>query len=245
LFISAPQRNIFRFNMSKQRTSGWTRKKRYVLYGILTAIGIGFAFYQAETSFNWKNSKVWNFDSYLVNTVPPNFAESETDPTPGLWVVKADNSAPSGSNVLAKLPGNDNLDYHLQIMPDSPSSASLEEVKVEFKIISGQKAQAAGLILRFQDKDHYFVLMADAMNGRFSLCRLEQPYLICNYEHQAQISTGEWHTIKANVSPEGLGGYLDDKLLIRANNQAYQDGQIGLWTKGGTEAYFDDLELNY
>jgi len=230
--------------MSKQRTFGWTRKKRYVLYGILTAIGIGLAFYQAETNSNWKNSKVWNFDSYQADTIPPNFAESETDPTPGLWVVKADNSAPSGSNVLAKLPGNDNLDYHLQIMPDSPS-IHFAEVKVNFKIISGQKAQAAGLVLRFQDKDHYFVLMADAMDSRFSLCRLEQPYLICNYERQASISTGQWHTIKANVSAEGIGGYLDDKLLIRANNQAYQDGQIGLWTKGGTEAHFDDLELNY
>ena len=129
-------------------------------------------------------------------------------------------------------------------MPDSPS-INFEEVKVKFKIISGQKAQAAGLVLRFQDKDHYFVLMADALDNRFSLCKQEQPYLICNYERQTQISTGEWHTISVYVSPQGIGGYLDDKLLIRANNQAYQNGQIGLWTKGDTEAHFDDLELNY
>lgn len=230
--------------MSRQRSFEWTKKKRYVLFGILTAIGIGVALYQAEANFNWKNSKIWNFDSYQADTIPPNFAGSETDPTPGLWVVKADNSAPSGSNVLAKLPGNDNLDYHLQIMPDSPTS-HFEEVKVNFKIVSGQKARAAGLVLRFQDKDHYFVLMADAMNNIFSLCKLKEPYLICNYERQTQISAGEWHTIKVYVSPEGIGGYLDDKLLIRANNEAYQDGQIGLWTKGDTEAYFDDLELNY
>jgi len=222
----------------------WTRKKRYTLIGIIAIIGISIAFYEAQVNFPWKNSKVWNFDFYPANTVPPNFAAWQTDTTPGLWVVKADDSAPSPPNVLVKLPTDDNVVYHLQIIPDSPTS-SFEEVTVKFKIISGQEAQAAGLVLRFVDKDHYFVLMADAMNNLFSLCKDEPGYLICNYERQTPISIGQWHTMKANVSPEGIGGYLDDKLLIRANNQAYQNGQIGLWTKNDTEAYFDDLKLDY
>jgi hypothetical protein len=211
----------------------------------MTVIGISIAFYESQVNFPWKNSHVWNFNSYPVNTVPPNFAAFEMDPTPGLWVVKADDSAPFPPNVFAKLPGGDNkTKYHLQIIPDSPYS-SFEEVKVKFKIISGQNAQAAGLVLRFVDNDHYFVLMADATNNRFSLCKDEPGYLVCNYEHLISISTGQWHTISATVSPEGIGGYLDNQLLIRANNEAYQTGQIGLWTKGDTEAYFDDLELSY
>lgn len=230
--------------MSRQPSFEWTRKKRYALAGALAIIGISIAFYESQVNFPWANSKTWNFDSYQAGTIPPNFAAWETDPTPGLWIVKADDSAPSRPNVLAKLPGDDNLEYHMQVIPDSPIS-HFEEVQVKFKIISGQNPQVAGLILRFQDKDHYFVLMADAMDGRFSLCKQDKQYLICNYEHQASISTGQWHTIKANVSAEGIGGYLDDKLLIRANNEAYQDGQLGLWTKGDTEAYFDDLEVNY
>ncbi|MGI0069791.1 MAG: hypothetical protein ACREAN_06005, partial [Nitrosopumilaceae archaeon] len=175
--------------MSKITSIQWTRKRRYTILAILFTIGVGIAFYEAETNFNWKNSKVWNFDSYQADTVPPNFADSENDPTPGLWVVKTDESAPSPPNVLAKMPSNDSSGFHVQIMPDSPN-VSLELVKVKFKIVSGQKSQAAGLTLRFQDKDHFFVLEADAMANRISLCRQETPYLICNYEAPAQISVG-------------------------------------------------------
>jgi hypothetical protein len=231
--------------LSKQHSFEWTRKRRYAIIGIVAIIGISIAFYESQVNFAWKHSQVWNFDSYPVNTVPPSFAAFETDTTSGLWVIKADDSAPSPPNVLAKLPGkNDTTEYHLQIVPDSPYS-SFEEVKVKFKIISGQNAQAAGLILRFVDNDHYFVLMADAQNNRFSLCKDEPGYLVCNYEHLASINIGQWHTMSATVSPEGIGGYLDNQLLIRANNEAYQTGQIGLWTKGDTEAYFDDLKLDY
>jgi hypothetical protein len=212
---------------------------------MVAIIGISVAFYEAEVNFPWKNSQVWNFNSYPVNTIPPNFAAFETDPTPGLWVIKTDDTAPVPPNVLAKLPGNnDTIQYHLQIIPDSPSS-NFEEVTVKFKIVSGQEAEAAGLILRFVDNQHYFVLMADAMNDRISLCKDEPGYLVCNYEHLTPISIGQWHTMSANVSPEGIGGYLDNQLLIRANNEAYQTGQVGLWTKGDTEAYFDDLEISY
>jgi len=207
-------------------------------------IGISIAFYEAEVNFAWKNSQVWNFNSYPTNTTPPNFAAWETDPTPGSWIVKTDDSAPYPPNVLAKLPIDDNVQYHLQVIPDSPSS-NFEDVTVKFKIISGQEAQVAGLVLRFVDNDHYFVLMADAKDNLFSLCKDEPEYLVCSYEHQATISIGQWHTMEASVSPEGIGGYLDGSLLIRANNEAYQTGQIGFWTKNDTEAYFDDLEVHY
>jgi hypothetical protein len=212
---------------------------------MVAIIGISIAFYETQVNFPWKNSQVWNFNSYPVNTIPTNFAAFETDPTPGLWVVKTDDTAPFPPNVLAKLPGNnDTMQYHLQIIPDSPNS-NFEEVTVKFKIISGQEAQAAGLVLRFVDNDHYFVLMADAMNNRISLCKDEPGYLVCNYERLTPISIGQWHTMSANVSPEGIAGFLDNQLLIRANNEAYQTGQVGFWTKGDTEAYFDDLEISY
>jgi len=48
-----------------------------------------------------------------------------------------------------------------------------------------------------------------------------------------------------NISGEGVGGYLDDQMLIKANNQYYQTGQVGLWTKKDTQAYFDDFKINY
>jgi len=233
-----------RIYLYKESSVRWSRKRRYTIAAIIAGIGIAIAFYNSEQSFSYKNSKEWNFDSYQDNTLPPEFSYSETDSSLGLWIVKSDDSTATKPNVLAKLPGNDNLDYHMQLMPDSPTVTSAA-ISMKFKIVSGQKAEAAGLILRFIDKSHYFVLMADAMNNRISLCKSDIEFIVCNYEAKAQISVGQWHTLKAFVSSEGVGGFLDDKLFIKANNQYYQTGQIGLWTKKDTEAYFDDLKIDY
>lgn len=214
------------------------------IYAVITTIGVIVAGYNAMHSFNFTNSKEWNFDSYQNNALPPDLVAMETDHIPGSWVIKADDSAPSKPNVLAKLPGNDNSTYHIQIMPDSPTITEAE-VSVKFKIVSGQQAQAAGLILRFIDKSHYFVLMADAAHNRLSLCKSDSEFVVCNYEKPAQISVGQWHTLKAGISAQGIGGYLDGTELIKANNEYYQNGEIGLWTKDDTEAYFDDLTLSY
>ena len=213
------------------------------IYVVITVIGISVAGFNAIHSFNFTHSKDWNFDSYQNNTTPQDLATMQTD-QPGTWVIRADNSAPSQPNVLAVLPENNNSTYHIQIMPDSPV-LSEAEVSVKFKIAPGQEAEQAGLIVRFIDKNHYFVLIADPMNNRLSLCKSDIQFIVCNYETTVQISVGQWHTLKVNISAQGIGGFLDDTELIKANNQYYQNGQIGLWTNGNTEVYFDDLKLNY
>lgn len=214
-----------------------------MIFAVITVIGVSVAGYNAIHSFNFTHSKDWNFDSYQNNTTPQDLAVMQTD-QPGTWVIKTDDSAPSPPNVLAVFPKNNNSTYHIQIMPDSPIITEAE-VSVKFKIMSGDNEEQAGLIVRFIDKNHYFVLIADPMNDRLSLCKSDIQFLVCNYESAAQISIGQWHTLKANISAQGIGGYLDDTELIKANNQYYQNGQIGLWTNGNTEAYFDDLKLNY
>ena len=59
------------------------------------------------------------------------------------------------------------------------------------------------------------------------------------------ITPNGWHKITAQVSGQGIAGYLDDKLLIQRYDQHYIMGQIGLWVKGNSEAFFDDLEIRY
>jgi hypothetical protein len=222
-----------------------SRKKRYAIALIVAIIGITIAFYNQEKSAPYQSTKEWNFDSYQNNTVPNGFAYLQTDDKPGLWIVKADPSAPSAPNVLAKLPDNDTkFQYHIQLMPDAVETSN-SEVSVKFKIVSGQEAQAVGLVIRLIDNDHYYVLLADAMNNRFSVCRAEPGTLLCILDKKAAISTNEWHTITAGTSDQGIAGSLDNKLLIRLNDQHYQTGQQGLWTKKDTEAYFDDLKIKY
>ncbi len=230
--------------MSKDKTFHLSRKRRYAIFAIITAIGVSFALYNALINYNYVHTKDWNFDSYQNNTAPSDFAVFQLNSPPGMWVVKADDSAPSKPNVFAVLPVGNSTGYHIQVMPNSPEISDAQ-ISVKFKIMPGHQTEQAGLVIRFIDGSHYFVLMADPQNNRLSLCKADIQFLVCNYETNAQISTGQWHTLEATISSEGIGGWLDGNEIIKANNEYYQTGQVGLWSKDDTEAYFDDLQIKY
>ena len=221
----------------------FNKKKRLVIFAIITIAGISFAYYNAQINSGYHNVKMFNFDSYQNGTIPQGFSDASTDKTPS-WFVKLESSAPSKPNVLEKIPVNDTEDYHIQLIPDSPTSESAN-VTMNFKIISGENAKSAGMILRFIDQKHYFVLMADSQNNRLSLCKQTPEYLICNYDKQVTIAPGQWHTMKALVSSQGIAGSIDDKLLIQANDHNYVNGAVGMWTKKDTHAFFDDFKIEY
>lgn len=207
-------------------------------------VGISYAYYNSQINSGYHHVKMWDFDSYQNGTVPPGFAELSTDSKPS-WIVKSDSSAISKPNVLEKIPSNDNAtDYHLQLIPDSPS-IDTENVTMKFKIVSGENAKSAGMILRFIDQKHYFVLMADSAQNRLSLCKNTPDFLICNYDKSVTIAPGEWHTMEALVSSQGIAAYLDGQLIIRANDHNYLSGADGMWTKKDTGAYFDDFKIEY
>lgn len=206
-------------------------------------IGISYAFYNSQLNSGFKHTITWNFDSYQNGTLPQGFADLSTDKTPS-WVIVSDPTAPSQPNVLKKIPLNDTNDYHLQLIPNSPN-VDTENVTMNFKIVSGQDAKSAGMILRFIDIKHYFVLMADSGVNRLSLCKNTPDYLICNYDKTVTIAPGQWHTLKALVSSQGIAAFLDGQVIIRANDHNYLSGQVGVWTKKDTGALFDDLKIEY
>lgn len=211
----------------------------------VAAIGIAIALYNVTESAPYKNSKIWNFDSYRDNSVPDGFLSMQAGGGQGTWVIKSDDASVSKPNLLAKLSSDDNSSiYNIQIMPDGISTSN-SKTSVKFKIISGQKEQTTGLVFRYQDQNHYYVLIADAINHRFSLCRAEPEKVICTQDKNVDITTGQWHTITAQVAKQGIAGYLDDKLLIQRYDQHYMKGTIGLWTKGDSKVYFDDLKIDY
>lgn len=221
----------------------FSKKKRLAVFAAITIIGISYAFYNTQINSGYKHSKTWNFDSYQNGTIPQGFADASTDLQP-LWIVKSEPSAPSQPNVLEKIPSNDTADYHLQLIPDSPN-IDTENVTMSFKIVSGQHTQSAGMILRFIDDKHYFVLMADSAQNRLSLCKNTPEFLICNYDKVVIITPNQWHALKAIVSSQGIAASLDGQIIIRANDHNYLNGQAGMWTKKDTIAYFDDFKIEY
>lgn len=186
--------------------------------------------------------------AYCVVPPAPNFAFVNMlgQQEKGGWIVKPDETDPSKPQVLASLPSNETgTGYHLAIAPGGAYSDF--QASVKFKIISGEQ-RVAGLIVRFQDVNHYFVLMADAMNHKFSLCRAQTGFqgLVCTQDKDVNITIGQWHSIRAEVAGQGIAGYLDGVRLLQRNDQNYMGGgPIGLFAKGDSNVYFHDLKVIY
>jgi hypothetical protein len=221
------------------------RKKRYIIAASLAAAAISIALYYAAEANPYKNSRLWNFDSYQENSIPTEFFSIQAGVGErGTWIVKSDDSAISKPNVIESSSNNYTESSYQMLIISDRGYTSFKAV-VKFKIISGDKEQAAGLAFRFQDRNHYFVLVADAVNDRFSLCRAEPDKLICTQDEKAEIQPDRWYNITAHVAAQGIAGYLDDELLVQRYDQHYTSGAIGLWTKGDSVAYFDDLKIDY
>jgi hypothetical protein len=226
------------------------RKRRYILITIIAVPAIAAALIFAHQQGPYANSILLNFDSYGNSSIGKTFVRIDTGtPQPkGIWVIKTDPSAPSKSNVLARLSnGESGSDYHMLIKSAGIYSSFQAEVK--FKVVSG-KQSFAGLVIRFQDTDRYFVLQADAKNHKFSLCRAQPGIILCTQDTTAYIASGQWHSIVAQVAgaggEPGVVGYLDGIRLIQRYDTNYMNGgQIGLWTKGDSTVYFDDLSVSY
>jgi hypothetical protein len=235
------------------------RKRRYIIAASVAVPIIIFALYSTAQSEPYRNSKIWNFVSpkektgmscgaYCVIPPAPNFAFINMlgQQEKGVWIVKPDETDPSKPEVLASLPSNESgAGYHLAIAPGGAYSQF--QANVKFKIISGEQ-RVAGLIVRFQDVNHYFVLMVDAMNHKFSLCRAQTGFqgLVCTQDKDVNITIGQWHSITAEVAGQGIAGYLDDVRLLQRNDQNYMSGgPIGLFTKGDSNVYFHDLKVLY
>jgi len=222
-------------------------KKRYIIAASIALTAISIALYNAAQSNPYKNFFVWNFDSHENNTLSVNFVPIlKTSSNEDVWLVKPDESAQSKPNVLAKLAGNNNKSGYNIITMQNQIYANDLKASVKLKIIPKDSVhKSVGLIVRLQDRNHYFVLAADAKNSLFSLCRAEPERLICTQDVNVNITTDKWHTITAQVSAQGIAGYLDNKLLLQRYDQHYISGQIGLWTKGDSNVYFDDLRIDY
>lgn len=221
-----------------------SRKHRYIIAGIILAIIVSVAFYNAQINFPFKKSMRWDFDSYQNGTLlgMSSYAPSKNDTS---WIVMSVPDAPSKPNVLAYVPhGDSGSSYHLMLMPNSPSVDNAN-VTLKFKIVSGDTARSAGMILRYMDTKHYFVLMADSDVNRLSLCKETPDFLICNYEKNYTITSGQWHTLKTIISSQGIAAYVDGNAVIHSNDHNYVTGEIGLWAKKDTKVYFDDMNMAY
>lgn len=118
------------------------------------------------------------------------------------------------------------------------------DVRVRFKPLSGVIDASGGIVFRARDARNYYVVRANSLEDNLRL------YSVVNGSRTKIASTAieapslrGWHVLRVVAVGSRIQAYLDDRLLIDHQDETFQGGYVGLWTKADAVTEFDDLEV--
>jgi hypothetical protein len=154
--------------------------------------------------------------------------------------------------VLAQV-DDDPTSYRFPICVLDGVSSRDVDLAVRFKAVKGSGDRAAGVVWRYQDRDNYYVVRANALEGNVVLYKVEKGRRsdlkprgagVLAYGKKASVATGAWGLLRVvaigNVFAVHLGG---EKLFEVEDSTFAGAGGVGLWTKADSVTYFDDLTV--
>lgn len=174
----------------------------------------------------------WVFDKLPINSIPPG-----TEVFSGDWKVRPEADTPTLPHSLCQTA---NAEYPALSLSDTIYTNVI--ISTQFKPISGQTDQAAGIIFRIQDKDNYYILRANALESNVSFYKYAGGIRSFIKEDNAEIPTGKWQELRVNVQGNKMQAFLNGKLIVEITDDTYSAGKVGLWTKADSVTCFDNVE---
>lgn len=194
-----------------------------------------------------------DFNSDKVGEAPSGFSSALTGRgRPGKWGVMKDSASPNQGNVLAQTDA-DSTGYRFPICVYDGLTGKDVDVTVKFKAVSGKVDQGAGILWRYQDKDNYYIVRANALEGNVVLYKVEDGKRTDlplkgkgrTYGMKEKVPSGEWNTLRLIARSTLFEVYLNGKKLYEVEDETFKEGgKVGLWTKADSVIYFDDLQIN-
>jgi len=197
-------------------------------------------------------TKTIDFNQDKVGEAPSGFSTALTGKgRPGKWVVMKDNASPDQGHVLAQTDA-DATGYRFPVCVYDGLTAKDVDLTVKFKPISGKGDQGAGIVWRYRDKDNYYLVRANALEGNVVLYKVERGQRTDlplkgkgrTYGMKDSVPSGKWGTLRVVAKGHLFEVYHNGKKLYEVEDETFKDaGKVGLWTKADSVIYFDDLQV--
>ncbi len=189
------------------------------------------------------SERLIGFSQFDVGRTPPGFTVALTGGGgPVSWIVQEDASAPSGKKILAQT-SSDTTGNRFPICVYDGVSAKDVEVSAQFKSVSGKVDQAAGVVVRYQDKDNYYVARANALENNVRFYKVEGGRRSQLAGIGTKVSPGKWHELKLTAKGTHFVVAFDGKWFEADDSTFPNAGKVGLWTKADSVTFFDNLKV--
>lgn len=186
----------------------------------------------------------WDFEQDRVGDPPVGFSFGRTgDGRPGRWVVASETGAAGGAHVLAQTDA-DPTDYRFPVAVATVPMLKDLRLSVQCKPVAGQVDQAAGLVFRYRDENHYYVTRANALEGNVRLYKVVNGRRQQLADWSGPVTAGVWHAYRVEARADHFEVFWDGQHVISADDATFPTaGLVGVWTKADSMTYFDDLSV--
>ena len=139
--------------------------------------------------------------------------------------------------------GDDATDLHFPLCVSTQTIARDVDATLRFKAIGGTHARAAGLIVRGQSANDYYVVRADALEGTVRLYRMVGGRrALIKAQDTADVASDQWHALRVIVKGNSFDVLLDDKPMFKATDSSLpQAGTVGVWSQADSLIHFGSL----
>jgi alpha/beta superfamily hydrolase len=192
-----------------------------------------------------RNVKI-DFESMAAGDRPEGFTSflSGTG-VPPVWNVTADSTAPSGRHVLVQS-SRDETGFHFPLCILDGFEAADVAVTVRWKSTAGRQNRSGGIVTRFLDADHFYLVRFNSLEDNINFYCYDRPGhrdLLTGAYHIILMEEG-WHTLRVEWRGTKMKVWHDGAFLYEAEDSAIRKrGRVGLWTKSDSVTYFDDFEV--
>lgn len=160
---------------------------------------------------------------------------------PGKWAVVRDSTAAAGIAIEQFSMDQTENRYPLAIY--KPLSVKNVIVGARFKLVAGTM-QTAGIAVRLVSPGTYYVVAANALEGRVDLFRFVDGKRERIAGTEAEVARSRWHMLELSAEDDRFTVLLDKKRLFTALDRALvKDGHIALWTEEDNVTHFDQIEV--
>lgn len=189
------------------------------------------------------NEQITQFDSDKVGEAPPGWSAVK-----GTWKVVVDTTSPSPPNVLEQ--SATDQEFPILIFDKMGSAMDYGEMFAKIKVISGVKAQAAGVVIRYKDDKNYYTVRINQTEGTWNLFRT-----IAGVREKFDpiagapgVKAGEYTQLKVKWKDKKITAFANNVQVIdytETLTTAPTTGKVGLWTKDDSVVHFDVVECGH
>jgi hypothetical protein len=160
----------------------------------------------------------------------------------GEWTVTADSTATSGRAI--EQVSTDKTDYRFPLAIHESLSAANLNAEIRFKAVAGTIDQAAGIVVRLQDADNYYVARANALEDNVRFYRIVAGRREQLGGANLKVPPKQWHWLGLRAEGERFTVSYDGKTLFGVTDKTFAEaGGVALWTKADSVTRFDQLTI--